>query len=136
MTFTVVEKEGHPATVAELAVLKFAGESELKGMSDKELAEASMNKLESLRITSVLALAMLRMDKDEMCEKIKADPEPWGDYFGMLDGSLRDARDLLNFLEAAQARLIVAGSTLEQGGWLDGPGGDGEPMPEEETVAA
>jgi hypothetical protein len=108
-------------------------------MSDKEFAEASMRKLESLRITSTLALAMLRMNKDLMCEKIKANPEPWGDYFGMLENSIQDARDILNFLTAAQARLIVAGSTLEHCGWLEGPdGGGGESLPEDEqeTVAA
>ncbi len=71
------------------------------------------------------------MDKEEMCEKIKADPETWGAFFGTLTDALDQVRTLMNFVEAAHSRMVVAGSTLENAGWLDDPD-DGEPLPDQE----
>ncbi len=42
--FTVVEKEGHPATVVELAVLNFTGERELADMTDEEITNLARDR--------------------------------------------------------------------------------------------
>ena len=127
--FTVVEKEGHPATIVELAILNFTGEREIADMTDKEITELANERTTQLFQVASLCMAMLRMDKETMCEKIKADPETWNMFFGMLDSALEQVRCLMNFVDACHARMVVAGATLANAGWPDGPD-DSEPLPE------
>jgi hypothetical protein len=59
-TLNVIKTEkAAPATIAEMAVLKFAGDDDLRGLSDKELAAISKRRTEELYNMSYLALAQI-----------------------------------------------------------------------------
>ena len=139
MTINIVEKceKDAPATIAEMAVLNFAGEGDLRGISDKELAAISRRRADEIYNMSYLALAQMRMGKDELVAAIRrsGDPELWNTMLESLAGGQEDARCLLQFLSSAEARLMVALATIAQEEPDDDPDG-GLDIPEEKSVAA
>ena len=114
------EKESS-ATIAEMAVLNFAEESELSGLSDKELADISKQRADELYSLSYLALGQMRMGKEKLVDQIresikKGDGEVWLTMLEYLADGQETARALLQFLTSAEARLMVALATVgEQG---------------------
>ena len=112
----VKTEKGEPATIAELAVINFSGHAELKGLADKELAEVSKRRADQFYNLSYLALAQMRMSKDELVASIRKnqDSEVWSSLLEMLSDGQDVARTLLQFLASAEARLLVAMATAAQ----------------------
>jgi hypothetical protein len=108
--FNVIETEKQAtATVAEMAVLNFAGAPDLKGVSDKEIAAISKRCTDEIYTLSYLALAQMRMDKDALVSAIRnSDGEIWASMLEALSNGQEKARLLLGFLQTAEARLLVA----------------------------
>jgi hypothetical protein len=135
-TLNVIETEREdPATLTEMAVLNFSGEEELRGVSDKELARISKERADEIYNLSYLALAQMRMGKDELVAAIRKSKEP--ELFMSLAESLAAGQDmarcLLQFFTSAEARLMVALATVAN----EDPDPDGgEDIPEPEQAVA
>jgi hypothetical protein len=138
-SFSVIESERReaPATIVEMAVLNFAGESDLRGKSDKELAEVSRRRADEIYNASYLTLAMMRMDKDDLVSSIResGEEECWVAMLDMLKGGQEAADCLMKLCQRAEVRLLMAMATVELEG-PDDPDGGGEDVPAEESEIA
>jgi hypothetical protein len=63
-----------PATITEMAVLAFAGCAELSDLSDKELNEIANRRANEIMRLSVIALAQMRLDKQDPVAKVRNKP--------------------------------------------------------------
>jgi hypothetical protein len=126
-TLTIVETEEEaPATIAELAVLNFVGNTEIRSATDKEMAEVARKRADEIYRLTYLALGMLKHDKDEFVTIIRdsKDPTMWCDFLDSLSYGEESIRYSLNFVTAAHARLSIAMSVIAQEPDDDPDGGE------------
>jgi len=120
LNVVATEKEA-AATIAELAVHKFAGVPGLTDLQDKELHDISKSRATEIYDLSYLALGLMRLGKDDLVAAIrktsgKQNDKVWCTMLKMSSDGQETARDLLQFLATVEARLLVALATVQQEG--------------------
>jgi hypothetical protein len=101
-----------PATIEEYAELEFEPWQREPGMGASELMP-SMALMRDLGVSARLAYALMLMSKRDMSEAIEKMGEDLADsLFGGILNAAERFKEIAQMCEAAEARFLVAGSTL------------------------
>lgn len=107
--------KGKPATIAEMAQVEFRALKALRGLSHQDIAEKFGNVIEFLGPMTVAAAEVVALEKPELIAKVGDHYDVFGPLLMQLAEATKDAKLLVDVIQAAECRLAVALANVEGG---------------------
>jgi hypothetical protein len=95
-------------SVEEAATIKFAAVKEFRAMTKQQRLKNVHGILDNLRLVAMIATEILVLKKKELVAKAGANCEAFGSLLTSLPAAASEARALLEVINAAEGRMLVA----------------------------
>ena len=102
-----------PATVAQIAAVKFRGTGPYKRMGSRGRLTNAHALVDRLRPMCVVAIELMSMHKAELIKRVDEHHDTFGQALMELNEAGKDAAAMLDVISSAEARLMVALANVE-----------------------